>query len=83
MSKLIKIIKKLCKCKCSCKTICDIEIKSPSSKSDTPPIQEQLEIPRTPQSSPRPSPRPNPRPLPHIPTNQNINEVGNVYVTLT
>lgn len=83
MDKIIKLLKKLCKCSCSCKTICDFEIKSPSSREETPTIQEQqLEIENQ-SITPRASPQVIQRQLPQIPVNENRIEANNVYVTVT
>ena len=83
MSKIISFLKKLCKCKCVCDSSIHFEIKSPSSETDSPVI-EAIQSPRTsPRPSPRISPRPMIRPLPETPHNQNTNEVGNVYVTVS
>jgi hypothetical protein len=83
MSKLISFLKKLCKCKCVCDSGCHFEIRSPSSCTDTPPLEETQSARITPVPSPRVSPRPMLRPLPQVPNNQNTNEGNNVYVTVS
>jgi len=83
MSKLISLLKKLCKCKCVCDSGCHFEIRSPSSEPDTPPLEETQSVRITPVPSPRISPRPMLRPLPQVPNNQNTNEGNNVYVTVS
>ena len=83
MSKIISFLKKLCKCKCVCDSSIHFEIKSPSSETDSPPLEEIQSVRTTHAQSPRASPRPMLRPLPQVPNNQNTNEGNNVYVTVS
>jgi len=63
MSKIIKILKKLCIFTCQCRTICDVEIHTPNVEPqpvDNPiPVQSPVSSPTTFRRSPIPPPRNN------------------------
>lgn len=73
MSKIIKILKKICVFTCQCRTICDVEIHTPNAEPLPPPVLTPTHTPtQSPLNSPaafRRSPMPPPR--------------NNLYVTLT